>query len=106
MNPIVEIMARVECDAEMGPGAYDRMVETAKASDKYNVIQWQVDQYRKKYQAAYNAIIANGYVIVPKEPTHEMKSAGAFRMTEYDALTTFEMNIARSTYSAMIKASQ
>jgi hypothetical protein len=40
------------------------MVETANARVDYNVIQWQVDQYRKRYQAAYDAIIASGYVIV------------------------------------------
>ena len=46
--------------------------------------------------------VPDGFVVVPVDPTHEMKSAGACRMTEQEGFTHIEMGIAAAVYRAMI----
>ncbi|MEH8622434.1 DUF551 domain-containing protein [Klebsiella pneumoniae] len=67
---------------------------------------WVKDAMREAYdacraamlQTGISAVIPDGYVMVPKEPTEEMNKAGWAAMNEHDAINP--------TYRAMIAAAQ
>ncbi|MGG9111640.1 DUF551 domain-containing protein [Raoultella ornithinolytica] len=88
-----------QCGAEVycSVGTFEKA--DVPCSCHYDTRKVCVDKWNKRaamIQAGNSAVIPDGYVLVPREPTEEMNKAGWAAMNEHDAINP--------TYRAMIAA--
>lgn len=78
-NEVIEVMAVASCVARFGPEAtclFDPVPNGfEKSSEAQKMFTDRTDRARKEATAQIAALTAAGFVIVPREPTEEMRRA-------------------------------